>query len=152
MNSYLILYRYGGYLLPWTCNQTVEVNGITISYIDRPGATPTSPVVVFIHGFTSNKLNWFMFFKMLPKEWRLVALDLPGHGLSGFRENAGYSAREMDHMLHEVCVCAPLPPLSLSLSLSLSLCLLSTLVTTNLHLVISQIISGYPSHSCASYS
>ena len=75
-----------------------------LSYIERPGKSSSAPVVVFVHGFTSNKLSWFVFFKLLPKTWRLIALDLPGHGLSEFNENVDYSAPGMDKILHKVCV------------------------------------------------
>ena len=42
--------------------------------------------------------------KYLPKEWRLVLVDLPGHGETTFEPNAGYCATGLTAKLHEVIV------------------------------------------------
>ena len=94
--------RYGSYLIPGLSVQVVTVRGIDICYCDRPSSSPDQPTLVFVHGFTSSKLSWFPVIKSLPKSWRIVALDLPGHGLSGFKENAGYNVAGMDKILHKV--------------------------------------------------
>ena len=56
---------------------SVNVNGHTMSYLERPGKGET---IVLIHGFTANKDNWTRFVRYIPKEYRVIAFDLPGHG------------------------------------------------------------------------
>ena len=56
-----------------------------------------------MHGATSYKDTFCSVFKCLPKTWTLVALDLPGHGGSTFREDMSYTHVEMEGFLHEVC-------------------------------------------------
>jgi abhydrolase domain-containing protein 6 len=59
---------------------SVDVDGIHISYLERPGPGET---IVLIHGFSADKDNWIRFARYLPREYRVIALDLPGHGDSG---------------------------------------------------------------------
>lgn len=40
--------------------------------------------------------------KYLPKSWRLVMLDMPGHGESGFQPEGDYTARGMAVKLNRV--------------------------------------------------
>jgi len=56
---------------------TVQVGNQTIAYLERPG---TGETVVLLHGFGADKDNWPRFVRHLPKEYRVIALDLPGHG------------------------------------------------------------------------
>ena len=56
---------------------SVNVNGHTMSYLERPGKGET---IVLIHGFTANKDNWNRFVRYIPKEYRVIAFDMPGHG------------------------------------------------------------------------
>ena len=60
-------------------------------------------MVVFLHGLTADKTMWMMTVRYLPKEWRIIILDLPGHGDTSFVQNAGYSAFGMMTKLNEVC-------------------------------------------------
>jgi abhydrolase domain-containing protein 6 len=55
----------------------VTVDSQTIAYLERPGAGET---IVLLHGFGANKDNWVRFVRSIPKEYRVIALDLPGHG------------------------------------------------------------------------
>lgn len=45
------------------------------------------PAIIFLHGFLENQGMWEDILKALPKTYRKVTLDLPGHGHSG---NLGY--------------------------------------------------------------
>ena len=85
---------------------SVTVKGLDISYLDtKPEKfSSDSPTVVFVHGFTSNKLAWIRTIWALPKSWRVVVLDLPGHGDSGFRDDLSYSTSDLMKLLHEVHV------------------------------------------------
>jgi 2-succinyl-6-hydroxy-2,4-cyclohexadiene-1-carboxylate synthase len=38
------------------------------------------PAVTFLHGFTQRGASWEELWSFLPSGWRLVAVDLPGHG------------------------------------------------------------------------
>ena len=55
-----------------------------------------------MHGFSANKTMWMIMSRHLPKSWRLVMLDMPGHGESGFQPNGDYSAEGMTAKLDEV--------------------------------------------------
>lgn len=59
--------------------KTVQTGDLTISYLERPG---TGETIVMLHGFGADKDNWVRFARHLPKEYRLIAIDLPGHGSS----------------------------------------------------------------------
>ncbi len=61
---------------------TFDSNGVEISYTDQGTGVP----VVLVHGFAVNKsLNWRIrgITEALAKDYRVVALDLRGHGKSG---------------------------------------------------------------------
>ena len=91
-------------MLPGATTSSVTVRGLDISYLDKKPESFSSdtPTVVFVHGFTSNKLSWISIIKALPKSWRIVAMDLPGHGDSGFRDDISYSTFDLATFLHEV--------------------------------------------------
>lgn len=61
----------------------VLVQGNTISYLERKG---TGETIVLIHGFGADKDSWVRFTRYIPKEYRVIAFDLPGHGES-FKTN-----------------------------------------------------------------
>ncbi len=71
---------------------SVIVNGQTMSYLERPGKGET---IVLIHGFGANKDNWTRFVRYLPKEYRVIAIDMPGHGDS---DKAGDKIYTIDYM------------------------------------------------------
>jgi abhydrolase domain-containing protein 6 len=68
---------------------TVNAGGLTLSYLERPGPGDT---IVLIHGFSADKDNWVRFTRHLPAEYRVIALDMPGHGDSAKPADATYSA------------------------------------------------------------
>lgn len=110
--------RFGGFIaLPGFKSNKITIEGIDISYIDRnptskktkSSATAVNSIntsnpttIVFIHGVTSQKLSWAPVIRSLPKSWRVIAIDLPGHGKSGFSEELNYSVVSMGEFLHEV--------------------------------------------------
>lgn len=59
--------------------KTLMVNEKSISILERAGE-PAAPAMVLVHGFGANKENWLLFARYLPETWRVVAVDLPGHG------------------------------------------------------------------------
>ena len=42
-----------------------------------------APVIVLVHGFSSSLHTWESWVKTLKREYRVISLDLPGHGLTG---------------------------------------------------------------------
>mgnify|MGYP001114695117 CR=1 FL=1 len=59
---------------------SITVDGLALSYLERPGDGET---VVLIHGFGADKYNWIRFINHIPKDYRVLAFDMPGHGDSG---------------------------------------------------------------------
>lgn len=57
----------------------IEVNGLRIRYASRG---ENEQVVLFIHGFGGDLDNWLFNMDALAEHYRVVALDLPGHGQS----------------------------------------------------------------------
>ena len=60
-------------------------NGETLAYIDRPPSREdgrSAPVVVLIHGYTDNARDWVPLLPYLSKQYRLILVDIRGHGQS----------------------------------------------------------------------
>jgi pimeloyl-ACP methyl ester carboxylesterase len=55
-------------------------NGETLAYIDR--GDRTGPAVVLIHGYTDNARDWVPMLPYLAKNYRLILVDIRGHGQS----------------------------------------------------------------------
>ena len=69
----------------------------TSKYVDLPGrmrmhyrddGDPAGPVVMLVHGFGDSFLSWDGWIQRLSPEFRVITIDLPGHGLT--RAPAGY--------------------------------------------------------------
>ncbi|MGB3544447.1 alpha/beta fold hydrolase, partial [Rubrivirga sp.] len=57
--------------------RTVEVDGRSVAYLERPGP---EPALVLVHGFGASKDTWLGFAAAYPEGRRLLAPDLAGHG------------------------------------------------------------------------
>ena len=55
-------------------------NGEVLAYIDT--GNPSGPPVVLIHGYTDNTRDWVPLLPYLSKRYRLILVDLRGHGQS----------------------------------------------------------------------
>lgn len=55
-------------------------DGVTLAYIDT--GNPTGPAVVLIHGYTDNARDWVPMLPYLSKRFRLILVDIRGHGKS----------------------------------------------------------------------
>lgn len=75
------------YFLP--ADNRVTVDGVDIRYRDE--GPKEAPVIVMVHGFTSSLETWDALADNLKSEYRIIRLDLPGHGLSGTDPSADYS-------------------------------------------------------------
>jgi pimeloyl-ACP methyl ester carboxylesterase len=60
---------------------TVLSNGQTIAYIDA--GPRRAPAVVLIHGYTDSSRDWLPVEPLLEQRYRLIIVDLRGHGASG---------------------------------------------------------------------
>ena len=75
---------------------------MNISYMDRPAKDDQQPTLVFVHGFTNQKVVWIPLLRQLPSSWRIIAFDLPGHGESGFSEDFTYFPNTLVDLMHKV--------------------------------------------------
>ena len=64
-------------------SKTIQFKNTTISFTDEGKAT----AVVFLHGFLENKKMWNAFIPEFSKKYRIITIDLLGHGNS---ESLGY--------------------------------------------------------------
>jgi pimeloyl-ACP methyl ester carboxylesterase len=55
-------------------------NGLIVHYRDE--GPRDAPVIVLVHGFSSSLHTWEQWSKGLTDEYRVIRLDLPGHGLT----------------------------------------------------------------------
>jgi len=55
-----------------------QVNGITIAYSDRGIGLP----IVFLHAFPLNRTMWAPQEEALSSQFRVITIDLRGHGAS----------------------------------------------------------------------
>lgn len=107
-NTYLISHclicRFGGYLVAGLHRKFLELEDTSFSYYERPATQEKAPTVVFLHGFTGNKTMWMIVSRFLPKSWRIVVLDMPGHGESSFAPNCNYSTLGLTQKIHDVSI------------------------------------------------
>ncbi len=78
-----LIARQAGVDLRWT-----EIDGHRLHYWDS--GTPNKPVLVLVHGFGASKENWSYLAAILRRDYRVLALDLPGFGSSSFRTECDY--------------------------------------------------------------
>lgn len=62
-------------------DSTISADGVQVRYRDSGG---TGPAVLLLHGIGGSLELWSAQFVDANRGLRLIALDLPGHGLSGF--------------------------------------------------------------------
>jgi len=60
-------------------SKSLSFNGINLSYTD----SGDGETIVLLHGYLESKEIWEPLTEMLEKKFRVVAVDLPGHGRSG---------------------------------------------------------------------
>jgi pimeloyl-ACP methyl ester carboxylesterase len=72
-------------------SQFMTVSGLRIHYRDRGHG----PAVVLLHGSNASLFTWEGWASALAPEYRVITLDLPGHGLTGPDPLARYSAEQM---------------------------------------------------------
>ena len=118
-------FRFGGYILAGLQRKSIKTKNFHFGYYERsplprngnrdaatkPDAAGTTnsahPTLLFLHGFTSNKESWVRVVMGLPRQWRILVLDMPGHGESSFDPTQDYSPFGMAEKVDMVqcCVC-----------------------------------------------
>jgi pimeloyl-ACP methyl ester carboxylesterase len=68
-------------------------DGARVHYRDRGPAD--APVLVLLHGSNSSLFDWEPWSKILSNRFRVVTVDLPGHGLTGAVPDGDYSEQGM---------------------------------------------------------
>ena len=68
--------------------RTLSVDGQRYAYLEREGDGDT---IILLHGFAANKDSWIRFVRYLPLSYRVIVLDMPGHGDSRLDMNQTYT-------------------------------------------------------------
>ncbi|MSQ32668.1 MAG: alpha/beta hydrolase [Dehalococcoidia bacterium] len=79
---------------------SVNSAGLKINYLEW--GDPSSPTLLLLHGFTSHAHCWDFLADALCAKYRLIALDLPGHGDSDWSKR-GYSVSIFRKALDSFC-------------------------------------------------
>jgi abhydrolase domain-containing protein 6 len=91
--------------------QSRNVAGHRWVYAERAANNANAPTLVFVHGFTGSKENWYPVARALDGRYRLVIPDLPGWGESQRlpRENYGFLAQSerLAAFIHSVSLGKP---------------------------------------------
>lgn len=85
----LMLKKYGGDQARFA----VTAAGARIHYRDQ--GSSEHPVLVLVHGSSSSLHTWEPVVSLLQNRFRLLSMDLPGHGLTGPHPDADYTAKAM---------------------------------------------------------
>lgn len=64
-------------------------------------AGQSTPPLLFVHGFASNKDSWLQIAKQFSRHHPVILLDLPGHGLSDFISDTDYRISTQAHRLND---------------------------------------------------
>ena len=81
--------KYGGDLARYAEGE----QGLKVHYRDQ--GCQTCPALVLVHGSSASLHTWEPWVDLLSAEYRIVSLDLPGHGLTGPHPAHDYTARSM---------------------------------------------------------
>src|SRR5690606_25345187 len=82
--------------------RTIEVNGRSIALLESNAADASMPTLILLHGFGANKDNWVRFASHLTDSYRVIALDLPGHGDSVKDASLAYDMDDQVGYVHEI--------------------------------------------------
>ncbi len=84
--------------------KTFMIDGAVYSYVDT--GQKELETLVLLHGFTGTKQTWIPHIKKWEKHYRLIAIDLPGHGKTKTQSSISMVefSRHLDELLKkEVC-------------------------------------------------
>lgn len=78
--------------LPTGADRYVEAAGQT--WRVREEGPAGAPALVLIHGFSHSLETWDAWAEDLSRDYRVIRFDLPGHGLTGARDDGAYSVAD----------------------------------------------------------
>lgn len=76
--------------------KTVSSGPYTFEYVDGGKGDP----ILFVHGFGGQKRSWVKYCKKLSSKYRVIAVDLPGHGGTPHPQNQHYDLDSLTEALH----------------------------------------------------
>ena len=87
---------------------------LTTAYMERGRTSSDMPTLLLIHCFGVSKEYFISLYRFFPRQIRVLALHLPGHGESGMKEKEDFSIRlyvqhvkqvsiDMNYMFHVLC-------------------------------------------------
>lgn len=88
--------QFGERQLAGLTPRIAQVNDLTIHYYE--GGPTDAPTLLMIHGFGANRDNWLRFARHL-KNYRVIALDLPGFGESS-KPDIDYDVASQTERVH----------------------------------------------------
>jgi len=71
---------------------TIWMDGKLTAFLERKGEGDT---IVLLHGFGANKDTWIRFVRYMPKKFRILAIDMLGHGDSSRNMNLTYDGQHL---------------------------------------------------------
>jgi pimeloyl-ACP methyl ester carboxylesterase len=93
-----------------THSRWVDLDG-PVHYLDF-GGPASGPAVVCVHGLAGSAVNWSAIAPLLTGTCRMLAVDLPGHGLTR-SQRRGTSVPAMRYLLHRFIDAVPTGPVIL---------------------------------------
>jgi pimeloyl-ACP methyl ester carboxylesterase len=83
---------------------TIDIGGVPVNYADVGEQGDARPIV-FVHGLSGQWQNWLENMPRFAQDRRVVALDLPGHGLTPMPEEKitiGYYGRVVEELCRQL--------------------------------------------------
>ena len=71
-------------------DEMVEMRGLRFHFRDWPARRENAPSLVLLHGFTGHARSWDPFAAAMTDRYRVLALDLRGHGETGWPVDSDY--------------------------------------------------------------
>ncbi|HXY91901.1 MAG TPA: alpha/beta fold hydrolase [Acidimicrobiia bacterium] len=75
-------------------DQYAKINGLRLHYREWSGPAADAPLLLLLHGFTSNASTWELFADTFTTRYRVIATDARGHGASDWAAPDAYG---VDH-------------------------------------------------------
>lgn len=100
-----VLYKSAVYATRFSAGletKEIQVNGHTYAYLDTHPEGAKLPVLVGLHGFSGDKDNWARMAVFLRGKYRIIAIDMLGHGDSDKPLDASYALSEQVKRIHAI--------------------------------------------------
>lgn len=101
--QYPPFYRYRIWKAGFSEHCVKITDKLEISYLNKKGSSTEAQVLLFIHGFSSDKAVFCEVVRCLPSKYHVISIDLPGHGKSKPNDTqSDYRLSVMADYVHEV--------------------------------------------------